>query len=977
MTVEIDQATLIRAQTAPAAVNGVGPVPIGTPSIVPSSAPISSAQIGVSSPITNMMTTPMDSLINKKADPSQGLYQTCLLLRERLRDVPNFEQFLEPPENSDPGLPEDPVTQLWRCFRLGSSLCVLFNATQPVELIRDRLSPNLKTLNDCKAATFHFLKGIKTELQIDGEDAFMISNLYSDDTNGFVKVTRTVSKILDILKARNLLLNRGNSGSDRNSAEKKPLDKRALVVEHLVDTERKYVQDLEALQDYMRSLEADEIISKDLIHNMFLNLNQLVDFQRRFLIRVETQYDLAPRQQNWGRLFVQYEDSFAVYEPYASNFNSAQDLAQEEKEKLSRKPHPVYAELGAFLIKPVQRITKYPLLLKDLIKNTDPEDAEDQGLAQGLEAIERINKKINEAIRRSENLEIVKDLEGRVEDWKGHRLEHFGLLLLHGQFSVIKGDQKGEVEREYYIYLFERILLCCKEVGTTKKQNKTMSMGRTRGPTIGNKRKSSLQLKGRIFMQNVTDVVSYKGGSYTLQIFWKADPGVENFIIKHTNEENLNQWKTQLESQRQAYSKSIGGRARTSGTQATEFAWMINKTESTDSTDTLVRKSENEMSDEEEQPTDIAEVEDPVDASGLNSGFLMSRNGSNTSLRSRSATNENLPQAATPTNIPGTYARQPPRYPPPTGNSHQPPLTLITTTGISPISQSPDRNAASYFSPVTETPMNSRVSTASSQSQFPFPRQPTPNYYEETGHRYTPTSMSRSTSREGAAITAPSQGQNAAVAHYQGQRLQRPSLPGMHPPNTALAQNRMRSASSPNIHHVPSQAQLARSPGGVIPPMPTVPQTYVAYNGGPAKINRSQNSSPTSPNMPIQGGPTRNGSVATHSDKSSGNTNGGYAAQSQVKVQVYYGSSDKFAIVVPYGIAYAQLMDRIERKIKVVGADNNTPTAPIRIRYQDEDGDYISMSSDDDVQMAFDVSCDPARSDIGGTCGVVTLHVQI
>ena len=47
-------------------------------------------------------------------------------------------------------------------------------------------------------------------------------------------------------------------------------------------------------------------------------------------------------------------------------------------------------------------------------------------------------------------MEIVKDLEGRVEDWKGHKLEHFGELLLHGQFSVIKGDAKGDVEREVY-----------------------------------------------------------------------------------------------------------------------------------------------------------------------------------------------------------------------------------------------------------------------------------------------------------------------------------------------------------------------------------------------------------------------------------------------------------------------------------------------------------------------------------------------
>lgn len=146
-------------------------------------------QVGIPSPAG--MSTPAvnDSIINRKADPAQGLYQTCLALRERLRDVPDFEKFLAPPEDADPREPEDPVTQLWRCFRLGSSLCVLFNATRPVTPIpEDRCQPQLKTMNDCKAATFHFLSGIKNALGIDGDDAFMISHLYSDDTNGFVKV---------------------------------------------------------------------------------------------------------------------------------------------------------------------------------------------------------------------------------------------------------------------------------------------------------------------------------------------------------------------------------------------------------------------------------------------------------------------------------------------------------------------------------------------------------------------------------------------------------------------------------------------------------------------------------------------------------------------------------------------------------------------------------------------------------------------
>jgi hypothetical protein len=46
------------------------------------------------------------------------------------------------------------------------------------------------------------------------------------------------------------------------------------------------------------------------------------------------------------------------------------------------------------------------------------------------------------------------------------------------------------------------ILLCCKEVNASKQKNKMM--GR---PMVDKKGRPKLQLKGRIFMQNVTDTV--------------------------------------------------------------------------------------------------------------------------------------------------------------------------------------------------------------------------------------------------------------------------------------------------------------------------------------------------------------------------------------------------------------------------------------------------------------------------------------
>ena len=61
------------------------------------------------------------------------------------------------------------------------------------------------------------------------------------------------------------------------------------------------------------------------------------------------------------------------------------------------------------------------------------------------------------------------------------------------------------VREQYKVYLFERILLCCKEINPNKPKNKMLA---SKQPLVDKKGKPKLQLKGRIFMQNVTDVVT-------------------------------------------------------------------------------------------------------------------------------------------------------------------------------------------------------------------------------------------------------------------------------------------------------------------------------------------------------------------------------------------------------------------------------------------------------------------------------------
>lgn len=119
----------------------------------------------------------------------------------------------------------------------------------------------------------------------------------------------------------------------------------------------------------------------------------------------------------------------------------------------------------------------------------------------------------NSAVDRELRNEALLDLCQRVDEWKGHDIDHFGDLILHGQFTVVTG--KSDVEKEFAIYLFERILLCCKEVNPNKAaKDKLMTGAQKKEKKEKEKRdkkmtgKGKLHLKGRIFMTNVTDVVS-------------------------------------------------------------------------------------------------------------------------------------------------------------------------------------------------------------------------------------------------------------------------------------------------------------------------------------------------------------------------------------------------------------------------------------------------------------------------------------
>ena len=1021
-----------------------------------------------------------DNIINQAADSSKSLYQICVKLRQRLAEVPGFDRHLDEMDRDEAG---DPMMVMWNCLKRGYPLLAVYNALRPdspIEIDPAKVPEAKRPI----AAAFKFSEACKKDLDFPSDECFLIKDLHGDDTTGFVKVISAVNRVVDVLQSRHLLLppDEGRSPTATAPEPNQKRTRRDFIIGELVDTERKYVQDLESLQQFKVAVEEKGEVPGDKVHAIFLNLNALLDFQRRFLIRIETLNSLPESRQNWGQLFSQSQASFRVYEPYIANQQHGDEQAVLEFDKLQNVGHRITtdrATLSGFLMKPFQRLSKYPLLLKELRDRCDAEPHIKDDLTAGINAAVSILERANAALDKEQRLLAVEELQGQVDDWKGHDLDQFGELMLYGTFAVVKTDGRNDVEKDYRIYLFQRILLCCKENNPSKqKNNLSFGMNRPQAADRSHRARPKMQLKGRIFMQNVTETLSLsKPGSYTVQIFWKGDPGVENFVIRFQTEDLMKRWYAQVETQRKAFadrrttsSIHLTATPSSSDTSDAEFVWQ--RTQGVPQQNPYKQDEDEDEDDDDDDDNDeggedgTRRHDDNDDGGGgdddddqSRTGTMVmttstkavayganrvarsetstiSRNTSSASLRLRPPTGDGSGTRTPPL---GTTRLPPPRFP--MGQMPPPQLTLHTQVSNTSAPSPAERAAAaaigaSYFSPTAESPASTRAS--SSSGFYPFPRQSTPlgHWPGDEPTRYTAPAVGRTVSREG----PPSSSSSSST---------RPSLPAManrEMPAAALAQNRLRSASSPDIHnHGPHGRRL---PNGEHtqphPPVPEVPPFPPNMALKKAPINRSHTNSPVDgpkriatqspgihrdrlgpPGSSSSGGGGGGGggggsnmvypqhldprstltsanltptptaanvgaaydprlrslqahgstttspltssstiaSTSTIMSSSTAHTSGSTAKASrysgdkllptptQLKVKVSF-ENNYVTLVVAMNISYQSLVDRIDAKLSRF-TKSSIGRGTIRLRYMDEDGDFVTIRSDEDILMAF------------------------
>ncbi|KNC81004.1 hypothetical protein SARC_06650 [Sphaeroforma arctica JP610] len=150
-----------------------------------------------------------------------------------------------------------------------------------------------------------------------------------------------------------------------------------FLLTEIIQTEQTYVEDLEVIiYDYMRPAEEEgigcrSIKNEDFVKTVFSNIEDVHYFA----------FYLAEQLEEWspnvGQCFVNLKPEFDVYIEYCTNFKVALEYLEKARKRhsevdewLSEQQKASGKALGleTYLLKPLQRLLKYPLLLKQLLK---------------------------------------------------------------------------------------------------------------------------------------------------------------------------------------------------------------------------------------------------------------------------------------------------------------------------------------------------------------------------------------------------------------------------------------------------------------------------------------------------------------------------------------------------------------------------------------------------------------------------------
>ncbi|KAM9646661.1 pleckstrin homology domain-containing family G member 3 isoform 1-T1 [Trichechus inunguis] len=238
------------------------------------------------------------------------------------------------------------------------------------------------------------------------------------------------------------------------------------VVREIVETERMYVQDLRSIvEDYLlKIIDTPGLLKPEQVSALFGNIENIYALNSQLLRDLDSCNNDPVAVAS---CFVERSQEFDIYTQYCNNYpNSVAALTECMRDKQQAKFFRDRQELlqhslplGSYLLKPVQRILKYHLLLQEIAKHFDKEEDGFEVVEDAIDTMTCVAWYINDMKRRHEHAVRLQEIQSLLINWKGPDLTIYGELVLEGTFRVHR------VRNERTFFLFDKALLITKKRG--------------------------------------------------------------------------------------------------------------------------------------------------------------------------------------------------------------------------------------------------------------------------------------------------------------------------------------------------------------------------------------------------------------------------------------------------------------------------------------------------------------------------------
>nr|KAJ3421693.1 cytochrome c oxidase subunit 1 [Polyrhizophydium stewartii] len=218
--------------------------------------------------------------------------------------------------------------------------------------------------------------------------------------------------------------------------------KRLSATWELLQTERDYVRDLaiivevsfepsrfyawiahvdsQRMQIFLKPMTNRSVQAKTML-SIFANIEQILNVNVDFLNQLELIANIE-NIKSYSDVFISAGERFLCYIPFVANQNAVANklssiLNSKEVrhviEAASKNPLLRQLDLGGFLLKPVQRICKYPLLLREMCNHTEQSHPDRPEIERALERMQRVVSTVNESARRMNGIKLIGDVQQR------------------------------------------------------------------------------------------------------------------------------------------------------------------------------------------------------------------------------------------------------------------------------------------------------------------------------------------------------------------------------------------------------------------------------------------------------------------------------------------------------------------------------------------------------------------------------------